>query len=238
MVRLRRNRSCRDSHASGGLHLLESRHPTRARLLRARARACAKVRGASPATRAPALLARRIARPAGSYIGSSALLETELGCIDLSAALEVHSDAAAAISREDAIDVFSAGDWRAVHLHDDVACLETDLFLHPIAYSVYQGALTTLDLILRADRGSQRDQFDLAQDRHARRIYVGQINNWHRDRDFTASPLHYDRIAIANAELEKLGVPIVWIVEGASSRTYNHIPRPNSSARCRRSGHD
>src|SRR5439155_19682899 len=101
-----------------------------------------------------------------------------------------------------------------------------------------KGALTTVGLRLRADRRSQRDQLDLTQDGHARRIYVGQINNWHRDRDFTASPLRYDRIAIANAELEKLGVPIVWIVEGASSRTYNHIPRPNAGACCRRSGHD
>src|SRR5439155_6010933 len=234
----RRNRSCRDSRASVGLHLREWRHPIRAPLLRVRATACAKVRDESPATTAPASPGRRIARPAARYIGSSPLLETELGCIDLSAALEVHSDAATAIGREDAIDIFSAGDRSAVDLHDDVACLETDLFLHPIAYSVYQGALTTLDLILRADRRSQRDQLDLTQDGHARRIYVGQINNWHRDRDFTASLLHYDRIAIAKAELEKLGVPIVWIVEGASSRTYYHIARPNASARCRRSGND
>ena len=97
-----------------------------------------------------------------SYTDSCSLLQTEFGGVDLPAAFEVHPDSAAPVAGEDTIDVFRAGNWTPVDLHNDVAVLQSDLLLHSIADPIDHGALATLNLVLSTYRGRERDQLDLA----------------------------------------------------------------------------
>src|SRR2546430_4055199 len=98
-----------------------------------------------------------------NYSGSSSLLETEFCGIDLPTALEVHSDAAPTVTGQNAIDRLGVCYGCPVDLHDHVPNLQPDLLLDALADPIHQSALTTLNLVLRADRRRQRDELDLPQ---------------------------------------------------------------------------
>src|SRR5205085_11481657 len=102
----------------------------------------------------------------------------------LTATLEVHLQDAATVIRQDPVHILRLGDRRAVDLNYHIALLESDLLLDTIADAIDERALPALDLILGADRWSERYQLDLAQHGDARRVDVGQIDDVDANRDF------------------------------------------------------
>src|SRR5258706_409967 len=91
--------------------------------------------------------------------------------------------------------------------------MEADLLLHSITDPVDQSALAALDLILGADRSRKCDQLDLAQHGYSRSVHIRQVHDSNGDGNLAGSSLDHDRVILANAQLEELGVPVVWIVE-------------------------
>src|SRR6266566_10029336 len=237
-LQLRRNRFCLGWRASAGLPHPGSRRQARVPLPRGLARGGARVHDEWLATRAQASPVTRTVPRVVSYRYSLSLLEAEFGGIDLTAALEVHPHPTASVRGKNAIHVLRSGDRSAVDLDDHIARLKADLLLHPITDSVYQSSLSALNLVLGADRSRKCDQLDLAQNGYSRSVHIRQVHDSNGDGNLAGSTLDHDRVILANAQLEELGVPIVWIMECPVLRAHNHIAGHYAGARCRRARDD
>src|SRR5258706_16360433 len=116
--------------------------------------------------------------------------------------------------------------------------MEADLLLHSITDPVDQSALAALDLILGADRSRKCDQLDLSQHGYSRSVHIRQVHDSNGDGNLPGSSLDHARVILANAQLEELGVPVVWIVEGPVFPRHDHISWHYAGAPCARARDD
>src|SRR5206468_9827730 len=95
--------------------------------------------------------------------------------------------------------------WRAIYLHYHVARLNAQLLLDSVAHSCHERALPALQLVLRSNRGSKRDQLELAQHGHARGVDVRQVDDLNSHRHKASATFDRQRVIFSNAQLEELG---------------------------------
>src|SRR5688500_20163808 len=110
-------------------------------------------------------------------------LDQHIRSIDPPAVLEEQPDrTAAAVELYRPRHIIGRGHRGAIHLHDDIARLHSELIGHARADAVYERSTRAADPTLGADGRRERHELELAQHFHLLRAHLGQVRDGEGDR--------------------------------------------------------